>query len=93
MENRSFGSVFKDNLDLALQAVIADRFTERSSERSEGLTEFANPATVTQPVNPSQLPSGQAIVPGSGLSLTSPVVLLVGGAVLVGMGLLIARVL
>ncbi len=93
MENRTFGDVFRDNLDLALSAVIADRFTERASERSEGPTEFANPATVTQPVNPSQLPSGQAIVPANGLSLTSPVVLAVGGVVLVGIGLLIARAL
>jgi len=92
MENRTFGSVFRDNLDLALTAVIADRFSERSSERSEGPTEFGNPATVTQPVNPSQLPSGQAIVPG-GLNLRSPLVLAIGGVVLVGLGLLIARAL
>ncbi len=94
MQNdRTFGDVFRDNLDIALTAAIADRFSERTSERSEGPTEFANPATVTQPVNPSQLPGGQAIVPGRGLTLTSPLVLAVGGIVLVGIGLLIARAL
>ncbi len=90
-QNRTFGDVFRDNLDIALTAAIADRFSERTSERSEGATEFANPQTVTQPVNRSQLPSGQALVPGG--FTASPMLLVVGGVALVALGLLVARVL
>lgn len=92
MPNRSLGTIFRDNLDLALTAAITDRFAERSSERDEGPAEFANPATVTQPVNPSQLPGGQAVVPG-GFSFGSPMLFVIGGLVLVGVGLLVARAL
>lgn len=66
---RGFGNVFIDLLDRAKTATIEDRFGERSE-----LAEFANPATVTQPVNPSQFPSGPSVVNtvGSNTFLLTP---------------------
>ena len=90
MEQRGFGSVFVDLLDTAGTLAIQDRFGERASEQSEGAAEFANPATVTQPVNPSQFPSGQPRNIANGLSL-GPVVLVMGGVVV--LGFLLARAL
>lgn len=59
--SRGLFDIFKDNLDTFLGAAIEDRFSEGTSERPEGATEFANPSTVTQPINQSQLPGGQSL--------------------------------
>lgn len=89
---RTFGGTFLDLLDTAGTLAIQERFNESSSERNEGRTEDGNPQTVTQPVHPSQLPSGE---PRHNLvnSFTSPVVLAVGGVALLITGLLLARIL
>ncbi len=93
MENeRTFGDVFRDNLDIALTAAIADRFAERTSERSEGPTELANPQTVTQPVNPSQTPGGQPVHNVAGFAM-NPAMLAVAGVGLLVVGLVLAKVL
>jgi len=89
---RGFRDVFVDLLDTAGQLAIQDRFAERASERAEGLAEFANPATVTQPVNRTSLPSGEAIPINQGFNL-SPTLLAVGGVSLLAIGLVLARVL
>ena len=59
-DNRGLFSIFKDNFDLFLQSAITDRYSESASEQSEGATEFANPQTVSQPTQQSQLPSRQS---------------------------------
>jgi len=89
---RGFRDVFVDLLDTAGQLAVQDRFAERASERSEGPAEFANPATVTQPVNRTALPSGEPI-PINQRFTFSPVVLAVGGVSLLALGLILARVL
>ena len=54
-----FGNLFLDTLDTVKDKVIEKEFGEDESERNEGPTEFGNPNTVSQPVRPSNLPSGQ----------------------------------
>lgn len=88
---RTIGGTFLDLLDTAGSLAIQERFSEQLTERNEGRTENANPQTVTQPVHPSQFPSGE---PRHNLmSFTSPVVLAVGGVALLITGVLLARVL
>jgi len=90
---RTFGGTFLDLLDTAGTLAIQERFSERASERNEGSAEFANPQTVTQPVNPSQFPSGQPRHNVIGGFSASPVVLAVGGVALLIGGLVLARLL
>jgi len=91
---RGFRDVFVDLLDTAGQLAVQDRFSERASERSEGSAEFANPATVTQPVHPSQFPGGHP-VHNTVRNTTgpSPVMLVAGGIALLITGIVVARLL
>ncbi len=89
---RGFRDVFVDLLDTAGALAIQDQFGERSSDQGEGAAEFANPATVTQPVNPSQFPSGEPRNIAPGLPIT-PTVIAIGSVVLLVSGLLLARIL
>jgi len=81
----SIGSSLQEFASDYGQAYIDDKYRESRSEKSEGLTEFANPNTVTQPVYPSQLPSGQALnltyyANRLGIPVAALVALLVGSA-------------
>ncbi len=79
-----FGGIFLDTLDTVKDRVIDREFGEDESERNEGPTEFGNPNTVSQPVNPSQLPSGQPFLSNiTQLGVPMPILLLGGGALLV----------
>ncbi len=89
---RGFRSVFVDALDTVANLAIRERFGEQVSDRSEGPAEFANPATVTQPVNPSQYPGGQPRNVVGSFTL-SPMVALAGGVALLVSGVVIARLL
>ena len=89
---RGIRDIFVDALDTAATLAIRERFTEQISENSEGSAEFANPATVTQPVQRSELPSGQPLNSAGGLAV-SPIVLAIGGVAVLTLGLVIARVL
>ncbi len=55
------GGFFLDTLDKVTDKVIIKEFGEDASEQSEGIGEFGNPNTVSQPVRQSQLPSGQPL--------------------------------
>ncbi len=93
MEKRTFGGTFLGLLDTAGTLAIRERFSEQLSERSEGPTELANPATVTQPVNPSQFPGGQARHNTMSRFSASPMILAAGGVGLLVGGLVLARLL
>ncbi len=84
-QTRSLGDIFKDNLDSLLNAAIIDRFSESGSEQPEGVTEFANPNTVSQPVRQSQLPSGESLNGFAARLGISPAVLLAGGGALIAL--------
>ena len=78
-DNRGLFSIFKDNFDLFLQSAITDRYSEIASEQPEGVTEFANPQTVSQPTQQSQLPSGQPLNGVANRLGVSTTVLVAGG--------------
>ncbi|MBX2809960.1 MAG: hypothetical protein KTR20_15170 [Cellvibrionaceae bacterium] len=82
-ERRSIFDTFVDRLDQFADAAIKDRFGEDGREQSEGPTEFANPHTVSQPVHPSQLPSGQPLNGVNRLGLSTTQLALAGSAVVV----------
>ena len=91
--DRTYKDILRDGLDNALNFYIADRFLEHSGERNEGATEYANPQTITQPVNQSQTPIGQPLnFLGNGFALT-PVTLAIGAGVLLVGGVLLARLI
>ena len=79
-----FGSIFLDALDTAKDKIIDRECGEDESERNEGPTEFGNPNTVSQPVRPSNLPSGQPFLSNiTQLGVPPSILLLGGGALLV----------
>ena len=83
-----------DFLDTAAEFAIRERFGESGRENdSDGtVTELANPQTVTQPVNPSQFPSGQPNPPGGvSIALNSQQILLLGVAGLLVVVLFMVR--
>ncbi|MBX2809387.1 MAG: hypothetical protein KTR20_12230 [Cellvibrionaceae bacterium] len=78
-----FGNVFLDTLDTIKDKVIDREFGEDSGEHSEGIAEFGNPNTVSQPVRPSQLPSGQPFLSNISQQIgVPPSVLMIGGGAL-----------
>lgn len=81
-DNRGLFSIFKDNFDLFLQSAITDRYSEGATEQSEGVTEFANPQTVSQPTRQSQLPSGESLNRVANRLGVSNTVLIAGGGAL-----------
>ena len=75
------GNLFLDTLDTFKDKVIDREFGESQSERNEGPAEFGNPNTVSQPVRPSNLPSGQPFLSNlSQLGIPPSIALLGGGA-------------
>ena len=77
------GDFFLDALDPAKDVVVKQELSEIASEQNEGPGEFANPNTVSQPVTPSQLPSGQPFLSNISQQLgVPPAVLLVAGGLL-----------
>ena len=74
------GNFFLDALDTAKDVVIEREFSEGGGERAEGLTEFGNPGTVSQPVVPSQLPSGQPFLSNISQQFGVPPTILMIGA-------------
>jgi len=81
----SIGGALTDFASDYGQAYLDDKYSESSSEQSEGLTEFANPNTVTQPVYQSTLPGGQSLnlayyANRLGIPVAALVALLVGAA-------------
>jgi|GEM_PF-2900825 len=82
------GNTFLDTLDQLKDRVIEREFSEEASERNEGPGEFANPNTVSQPVTPSQLPSGQPFLSNIIPLGLSPGIALLGGTALLALLLL-----
>ncbi len=76
--NRNFGVIFRDRLDDFLGAAITDRFGEESREQDEGPAEFANPNTVSQPVQRSQNAGGDTLSRLERLALTPQLLTIVG---------------
>ena len=88
--SRGLGTIFTDRLDQFLGAAIKDRFGEPGREQSEGITEFGNPNTVSQPVHQSQLPGGQPLNNVGRFGVPTSV-LIAGGVALVTLAVLVIR--
>ena len=91
---RSLTDIVLDSVDAVATGAINERFNESSRESSEGAAEYANPATVTQPVHHARTPAGEPLnnVGQMGVVSLSPVMLLAGGMFVLLTGLAIAKI-